>query len=55
MPIALGSGDLDRKLARVAEVYPHWVARAGDVRSIRGLGDEQVVVRLRRIPKGWGA
>ncbi len=54
MPIEVGWGDVDAKLARVADVLPHWLAREADVRSVRSLGDEQVVVRLRTIPKEWG-
>jgi cell division protein FtsQ len=54
VPIHLGWGDVEAKLARVAEVLPHWLAREGDVRSVRGADDDQVIVRLRAIPKEWG-
>jgi cell division septal protein FtsQ len=54
IPIFVGWGDVDAKLARVAEVLPHWVGRAADVRSIRATEDDQVIVRVRTIPKEWG-
>lgn len=54
IPIELGWGDVETRLARVAEVLPHWLARAADVRSVRGTDDEHVIVRLRAIPKEWG-
>jgi cell division protein FtsQ len=54
IPIFVGWGDVDAKLARVAEVLPHWLAREADVRGIRATEDDQVIVRVRTIPKEWG-
>jgi len=54
IPIELGSGDFDAKLARVAEVLPSWLAREADVRSVRTAADDQVIVRVRTIPREWG-
>ena len=54
VPILVGWEDVDAKLARIAEVLPSWLAREDAVRSVRGTLDEQVIVRLRAVPKGWG-
>jgi len=54
IPIEVGWTDVDATLGRVAEVLPHWLDRADDVRSVRGLDGDQVIVRLRTIPKEWG-
>ncbi|HEX6130669.1 MAG TPA: FtsQ-type POTRA domain-containing protein [Actinomycetota bacterium] len=55
VPIRLGWGDVEAKLARVAAVLPHWLAREGDVRGVRSVDDDEVIVRLRTIPREWGA
>lgn len=52
--IELGWGEVEAALAHVADVLPHWLARAGDVRSVRRWEDDQIIVRLRAIPKEWG-
>jgi cell division protein FtsQ len=55
IPIQLGWDDYDGKLARVAEVLPHWTGREREVRSVNGVFADTVVVRLRSIPREWGA
>jgi cell division protein FtsQ len=55
IPIQLGWDDYDGKLARVAEVLPHWTGREREVRSVNGFFADTVVVKLRSIPREWGA
>jgi len=47
IPIVFGWGDLPRKLDRLARVLPLWVERAGEVREVSCIFDDQVIVRLR--------
>jgi hypothetical protein len=47
LPIAIGWGEYDTKLARVAEVLPHWAGREGELQSVTCVFDDDVVVRLR--------
>jgi cell division septal protein FtsQ len=47
LPIAIGWGEYDTKLARVAEVLPHWAGREGELESVTCTFDDDVVVRLR--------
>ena len=47
MPITIGWGEYDLKLARVAEVLPFWAGREGDVRDVSCLFEDDVVVRTR--------
>jgi cell division protein FtsQ len=55
IPIQVGWGDYDGKLARVAEVLPHWTGREDEVRSVSGFFADTVVVKLRAVPREWGA
>lgn len=50
LPIEIGWGDYDEKLARVAEVLPYWVGREGELRSVSCAFDDTVVVRMRAAP-----
>ena len=53
MPIEIGWGDYDRKLARLAAVLPYWAGREAEVRSVSCAFDDEVIVRTRaRAPKG---
>jgi cell division protein FtsQ len=47
LPITIGWGEYDLKLARVAEVLPFWSGREGDVRDVSCLFEDDVVVRTR--------
>jgi cell division protein FtsQ len=47
LPISIGWGEYDLKLARVAEVLPYWTGREGDVRDVSCLFEDDVVVRTR--------
>lgn len=47
LPIEIGWGDHDAKLARVAEVLPLWAGRERELRSVSCAFDDQVVVRTR--------
>jgi hypothetical protein len=47
LPITIGWGEYDLKLARVAEVLPFWAGREGDVRDVSCLFEDDVVVRTR--------
>jgi hypothetical protein len=47
LPISIGWGEYDLKLARVAEVLPFWSGREGDVRDVSCLYEDDVVVRTR--------
>jgi hypothetical protein len=47
LPITIGWGEYDLKLARVAEVLPFWSGREGDVRDVSCLYEDDVVVRTR--------
>ena len=55
VPILLGAGDVDATLARVAAVLPGWREFEDTIHSLRGDVDGQVIVRLRAVPKEWGA
>jgi hypothetical protein len=50
LPIEIGWGDYDEKLARVAEVLPYWSGREGELRSVSCVFDDTVVVRMRTTP-----
>jgi hypothetical protein len=47
LPIAIGWGDYDVKLARVAEVLPYWSGREGELASVNCAFDDEVIVRTR--------
>jgi cell division septal protein FtsQ len=47
LPIAIGWGDYDTKLARVAEVLPYWTGREGELASVDCVFDDEVIVRTR--------
>jgi cell division protein FtsQ len=47
LSIAIGWGDYDAKLARVAEVLPYWKGREGELASVNCVFDDEVVVRTR--------
>ena len=47
LPIAIGWGDYDAKLARVAEVLPYWTGREGELASVSCVFDDEVIVRTR--------
>jgi cell division protein FtsQ len=47
LPIALGWGDYDAKLARVAEVLPYWTGREAELASVNCAFDDEVIVRTR--------
>ena len=47
LPISIGWGEYDLKLARVAEVLPFWSGREGEVRDVSCLFEDDVVVRTR--------
>jgi cell division protein FtsQ len=47
IPMLLGWSGLPQKLERLARVLPLWAGRAGDVRSMSCIYDDQVIVRLR--------
>jgi cell division protein FtsQ len=49
VPVHLGHGAFDAKLARAAEILPRWVDRQDDVRSVSCEFEDQVIVRLRRV------
>ncbi len=50
IPLVLGWGALPQKLDRIARVLPLWAGRAGDVREVSCIFDDQVIVRLREPP-----
>jgi hypothetical protein len=47
LPIAIGWGDYDTKLARAAEVLPYWTGREGELASLSCVFDDEVIVRTR--------
>lgn len=47
LPITVGWGDYDAKLARVAEVLPYWKGREGELASVSCVFDDELVVRTR--------
>jgi hypothetical protein len=47
LPIAIGWGDYDVKLARVAEVLPYWAGRESELASVNCVFDDEVIVRTR--------
>jgi cell division protein FtsQ len=55
VPIHLGHGSFEVKLARAAEILPRWADRGHEMRSVSCEFDEQVIVRLRRAAGGVGA
>jgi len=55
VPIHLGHGEFDTKLARAAEVLPRWAGREREVRSVSCEFGDQVIVRLRGTAGGMGA
>jgi hypothetical protein len=60
LPIEIGWGDYDVKLARLAEVLPYWAGREHEVRSVSCVFDDEVIVRTRarakaRMKTGKGA
>jgi len=55
LPITIGWGEYDLKLARVAEVLPFWAGREGDVRDVSCLFEDDVVVRTRARVDGTAA
>ncbi len=55
LPITIGWGEYDLKLARVAEVLPFWAGREGDVRDVSCLFEDDVVVRTRARADGTAA
>jgi cell division protein FtsQ len=50
LPIEIGWGDYDAKLARIAEVLPYWSGREGELRSVSCVFDDTVVVRMHTAP-----
>jgi cell division protein FtsQ len=49
VPIHLGHGEFETKLARAAEVLPRWAGREHEMRSISCEFEDQVIVRLRGV------
>jgi hypothetical protein len=47
LPIAIGWGNYDTKLARVAEVLPYWTGRESELASVNCVFDDEVIVRTR--------
>jgi cell division protein FtsQ len=48
MPIAIGWGQYDEKLARLAEVLPLWSGREAQIVGVSCTFDDEVIVRTRR-------
>lgn len=55
VPIDLGHGDFQTKLARAAEILPRWAERAAEVQALSCEFEDQVIVRLRHAAGGVGA
>ena len=55
VPIYLGHGDFETKLARAAEILPRWADRGPEVQGVSCEFEDQVIVRLRRTAGGLGA
>ncbi len=54
LPIDIGWGEYDVKLARLAEVLPRWAGREGELRRVSCLFEDEVILRTRpaaRAPK----
>lgn len=49
VPIHLGHGEFESKLARAAEVLPRWAGRERELRSVSCEFEDQVIVRLRGV------
>jgi hypothetical protein len=47
VPVELGWGGYDEKLARVATVLPLWAGREGELRRVSCLFEDEVIVRTR--------
>jgi cell division protein FtsQ len=47
IPVAIGWGDYGVKLARLAEVLAFWTGREAEIRDVRCVFDDDVVVRMR--------
>ncbi len=52
LPIAIGWGEYDAKLARLTEVLPYWSGRESDLRSVSCVFGDDVVVRTRTVRPG---
>ncbi len=55
LPIEIGWGEYDEKLARLGEVLPFWAGRETELASVSCLFDDDVVVRTRQRPAEKGA
>ena len=55
LPIEIGWGDYDGKLARLAEVLPYWTGRESEVRSVSCAFEDEVIVRTRAHAPKTGA
>ena len=55
LPIDIGWGDYDVKLARLAEVLPYWAGREHEVRSVSCVFEDEVIVRTRAQASQAGA
>ncbi|MGH7895976.1 MAG: cell division protein FtsQ/DivIB [Candidatus Binatia bacterium] len=47
LPIEIGWGEYDEKLARLAEVLPRWAGRESELRGVSCLYDDEVILRTR--------